>query len=333
MGNTTVKWGILGAGWISGKFVRDLAYAEGAEVAAVAARSLSKAEEFAAEHSIPRAYGSYEELAQDPEVDIVYIGTIHPAHKENLLLCLKAGKSVLCEKPFTMTAAEAEVAARAAEENGAFLMEAMWTRFLPPIRKVREWLRDEKIGEVRLLKADFGFDAGWNPEGRLLNPDQGGGALMDAGIYPISFASYVFGQQPKRIESTVRIGETGVDEHFSLLFDYEGGKSAALNGAVRLAIGEDAWIVGTKGRIYIPKFLYATSATLFVDGEDPVEFHDERSAEGYCFEAEEAMACLRAGKRQSSVMPLAETVAIMETLDAIRGQWKLTYPFEKEGNV
>lgn len=328
MGNVSVKWGILGAGWISGKFVRDLAHAEGAEVAAVAARSLAKAEAFAEEHFIPRAYGSYEELARDPEVDIVYIGTIHPAHKENMLLCLRAGKSVLCEKPFTMTAEEAEEAARAAEENGVFLMEAMWTRFLKPIRKVREWLLEERIGEVRLLKADFGFDAGWNPGGRLLNPDLGGGALMDAGIYPISFASYVFGRQPKRIESAVRLGETGVDEQFSLLFEYDDGQAASLHGSVRLPLGNEAWIIGTKGRIHLPGFLNARTATLFVEGEDPVLVTDERSAEGYSFEADEAMACLRADRRESAVMPVAETIAIMRTLDAIRSDWKLTYPFE-----
>ncbi|WP_438434213.1 Gfo/Idh/MocA family protein [Gorillibacterium sp. sgz500922] len=328
MDGKIIKWGILGAGWISGKFARDLAFAEGAELAAVAARSLDKAQAFAEEHGIPRAYGSYAELAMDPEIDIVYIGTIHPAHKADLLLCLNAGKAVLCEKPFTMTAAEAEEAARAAEEHGVFLMEAMWTRFLPPIRKVREWLDEGRIGEVRLVKADFGFDAGWNPEGRLLNPQLGGGTLLDAGIYPISFASFVFGEQPKRIASNVRIGETGVDEQFSLLFDYGDGKTAQLNAAVRLPIGNEAWIVGTKGRIHLSGFLNARTAELYADGEDPAVFTDDREADGYAFEAEAAMACLRAGKRQHEAMPLAETVDIMRTLDRIRADWKLTYPFE-----
>ncbi|MEO3946903.1 Gfo/Idh/MocA family oxidoreductase [Gorillibacterium sp. CAU 1737] len=328
MSKKTIKWGILGAGWISSKFVRDLAYAEGAEVTAVAARSLEKAAAFAKEYGIPRAYGSYEELANAPDVDAIYIGTIHPAHHENLLTCLKAGKAVLCEKPFTMTAAEAREAVQVAEENGAFLMEAMWSRFLPPLRQVSEWLAEGRIGEVRLLKADFGFNTDWNPEGRLLDPKQGGGALMDAGIYPISLASFVFGRKPNTIQSTVHMGETGVDEHFSLLFDYGDGKTALLSAAVRLYMGEDAWILGTKGRIYLPRFLFADRATLLVEGEEPVEFVDERKAEGYCFEAEEVMNSLREGKKQSDIMPLAETVAIMETLDSIRKEWKLVFPFE-----
>lgn len=324
----TMKWGIIGAGWISGKFVRDLAYAEGAEVAAVAARSLESAQEFADKFGIAKAYGSYEELAGDPEIDIVYIGTIHPAHKDNMLLCLQAGKSVLCEKPFTMTAAEAEEAARCAEENGVFLMEAMWTRFLAPIRQVRAWLAEDRIGEVRLVKADFGFNVGWSPDGRLLDPHKGGGALLDAGIYPISFASMIYGEQPARIESQVRIGKTGVDEQFSLLFEYNGGKTALLNAAVQLSLVNDAYVYGTKGYIHIPNFLMATTAKLHVHGEETVEHTDHREAEGYALEAEEAMNALREGKKQSDIMPVSETVAIMRTLDSIREQWNLRYPFE-----
>lgn len=328
MAQKTIKWGIIGAGWISGKFVSDLVHAQGAEVVAVAARTLASAEKFAAKHNIAKAYGSYEELASDAEIDIVYIGTIHPVHKDHMLLCLRAGKSVLCEKPFTMTAAEAEEVARCAEEHGVFLMEAMWTRFLAPMRQVRAWLAEGRIGEVRLVKADFGFDAGWNPDGRLLDPDKGGGALLDAGIYPISFASMIFGEQPKEIKSHVHIGETGVDEQFSLLFEYEGGGTAQLNAAVRLSMANDAYVFGTKGYIHIPHFLMAKTAKLHIHRQETVEHTDHRTAEGYAFEAEEAMNSLRNGKKQSEVMPVAETVAIMDTLDRIRGQWNLRYPFE-----
>src|SRR5690606_27329196 len=142
-------------------------------------------------------------------LDIVYIGSLHTVHKEHILAALRAGVAVLCEKPFTMNAKEAEEAIRVARENNVFLMEAMWTRYLPPIVQVREWLKEGRIGEVRLLQADFGFDIGWQPEGRLLNKEKGGGALLDAGIYPVSFASMIFGSQPSKISSTAHIGETG----------------------------------------------------------------------------------------------------------------------------
>jgi len=323
-----IRWGIAGPGWISSQFAKDLAYAEGAELAAVAGRNLEKAEKFAREHGAPKAYGSLEQLAQDPDVDIVYIGTLHPVHKENMLTFLRAGKAVLCEKPFTMNAAEAEEAVACANENGVFLMEAMWTRYLPAIRKVREWLSEGKIGEVRLVKAEFGFDVGWQPEGRLLNKALGGGTLLDAGIYPVSFASMIYGAQPDKIMSTVRIGETGVDEQFSLLFEYEEGRTASLHGAVQLGMVNDAVIYGTKGHIHIPEFLYTRSASLHVKGEEPLTFHDDRKSHGYAFEAEEAMACLREGRRMSVVMPQEETVGIMRTLDRIREQWNLKYPFE-----
>lgn len=323
-----IRWGIAGPGWISSQFAKDLAFAQGAELEAVAGRNLEKAEKFAREHGAPKAYGSLEELARDPDVDIVYIGTLHPVHKDNMLTFLRAGKAVLCEKPFTMNAAEAEEAVACAKENGAFLMEAMWTRYLPAIRKVREWLSEGKIGEVQLVKAEFGFDAGWQPEGRLLNKALGGGTLLDAGIYPVSFASMIYGAQPEKIMSTVRIGETGVDEQFSLLFEYDGGRTASLHGAVRLGMVNDAVIYGTKGHIHIPEFLYTRSASLHVTGEEPLAYRDDRQSHGYAFEAEEAMACLREGRKESHVIPQEETVGIMRTLDRIREQWNLKYPFE-----
>ncbi|WEK55321.1 MAG: Gfo/Idh/MocA family oxidoreductase [Candidatus Cohnella colombiensis] len=323
-----VKWGIAGPGVISSSFAKDLAAADGAELVAVGGRSLEKAEQFAAEWGIPRAYGSMEQLAQDAEVEIVYIGTLHPVHKENMLTFLRAGKAVLCEKPFTINAAEAAEVIQYAKQNQLFLMEAMWSRYLPPIRQVRQWLAEGRIGEVRMVKADFGFDFGWQPEHRLLDPKLGGGALLDAGIYPVSFASMVFGEQPKKITSSARIGQTGVDEQFSLLFEYEGGRTAALNGAVQLDMINDAYIFGTKGHIHIPQFLFSRSATLHVKGEEPVTLADERSTAGYNYEAEEAMNCLREGRKESDVMTHEETLQIMHTLDQIRGQWGLKYSGE-----
>lgn len=324
----SIKWGMIGAGMISSWVADDLVQTEGAELIAVASRSLERAESFAQKYNVPRSYGSYEELLNDSDVDVVYIGTLHPMHKKDVLACLHAGKSVLCEKPFTINASEAKEIVEVAREKKLFVMEAMWTRFLPAIVQARAWMQSDAIGEVRLLKADFGFDVGWQPDGRLLNKELGGGALLDAGIYPVSFASMVFGAQPTKITSNVRIGETGVDEQSSLLFEYEDGRSAVLNSAVRLNLTNDAYIYGTKGYIHIPNFLAANSATLYVKGEEPVQITHERSTRGYNFEVLEVMECLRNGALESSVIPLDETIQIMQTLDTIRGQWGLKYPTE-----
>lgn len=324
-----VKWGIMGPGGISDNFATELPHAPGGELVAVAGRSLDKAQAFADKFGIPRAYGSCEELAADPDVEIVYIGTLHPIHKDNALTLLRGGKSVLCEKPFTINAAEAREIAELAREKGLFLMEAMWTRFLPAIVKVREWLDSGVIGDVRIVKAEFGFDAGWHPEGRLLNKEKGGGTLLDAGIYPVSFASLAYGgEQPTRIVSSAAIGETGVDEQFSALFEYSGGRTATVHGSVRLALTNEAVIYGTKGRIEVENFLFGKSATLHVRGEEPVVFKQELAVSGHYLQAIEAMECLRAGRKESPAMTVDETVRIMETLDAIRAPWGLKYPSE-----
>lgn len=323
----TIKWGILGTGWIASQFTKDLAYASNGEAYAVGSRTAESAEKFAAEYGIKKAHASYEDLVNDPEVDAIYVATPHPFHKENVLLCLRAGKAVLCEKPFTVNAGEVEELVSFARENKIFLMEGMWTRFLPAICKVREWLNEGKIGEIKLVKADFGFRADYDPEGRLLNPKLGGGALLDAGIYPVSFASMIFGAEPEQVWSTAHIGDTGVDEEFSLLFSYGSGKTAQLNGAVRLGLTNIAFIYGTDGHIRIPSFLNAYTAELHVNG-NVTTFEDDRESIGYAFEAEELGRCLIEGRTESSVIPLGESVSIMKLLDQIRGQWGLRYPFE-----
>lgn len=323
-----VKWGILSTGWIAGMFTEDLAHAENAELVAVGSRNLESASKFAEKHGIPRAYGSYEELAADPDVEVIYIGTPHTLHKENTLTCLNGGKSVLCEKPFTINGDElAEMAALAKSKN-LFLMEAMWTRFLPPIVQVRKWIADGRIGEVRQVKAEFGFKIEWNPEHRLLNPELGGGALLDAGIYPVSFASMVLGPSPKNVYTSVHIGKTGVDEQFSILLDYGEGKSALLSGAVSVGMPNDALIYGTEGYIRIPSFLSSRQATLYVGGEEAETVEDNREYHGYKYEAEAVGRYIREGKPQSDIISLDESLGIMRLLDQIRGQWGLKYPME-----
>ncbi|MEC0180033.1 Gfo/Idh/MocA family oxidoreductase [Paenibacillus peoriae] len=323
-----IKWGIVGTGWISDQFVADLAHVTNGEAYAVGSRTIESATEFAAKHQMAQAYGSYEELVQDSEVDAIYVGTPHPFHTENVLTALRAGKAVLCEKPFTVNSKELKELIGFARERKLFLMEAMWTRFLPPIRQVREWISAGRIGEVKLVKAEFGFRVDWNPEGRLLNPELGGGALLDTGIYPVSFASMIFGPEPEHVWSTAHIGETGVDETFSILLDYGKGRTAMLNGAVRLGLTNEAYIHGTKGYIHIPSFLNSKSAALYVEGEEVQHFQDDRASTGYAFEAEEVGRCLNEGLLESSTISLDESLGIMKLMDQIRTQWGLRYPFE-----
>ncbi|TDQ41178.1 Gfo/Idh/MocA family protein [Aureibacillus halotolerans] len=325
MAEKKIKWGIMGPGGISRKFASDLVQSPEAELVAVGSRSLERSERFAEEFNVTRSYGSYEEFVQDPDMEIVYIGTLHPMHKECIRLCIEAGKAVLCEKPFVMDQQEAEEIIQLAKEKNIFLMEAMWTRYLPAVVQARQWIEEGRIGEVQSLTANFGFNAGWNPGSRLLDKSLGGGALLDAGIYPVSFASMVFGQQPDRILSSAHIGETGVDEHFSAIFEYEGGRTAVLKSAVRLNLSNDAFIYGTKGHIHLPNFLFGPGATLNGPNGVTVECKDNRSLNGYIYEAEAAMKYLREGKKESVIIPQEETIAIMGTLDALRKQWGLEY--------
>lgn len=323
-----VKWGILGTGWIAEQFTADLVHTVSGAGYAAGSRTMEGAERFAERFGLPKAYGSYEELVADPDVDAIYVATPHPYHHEHVLMALRAGKAVLCEKPFTVNSRELAEIIDEARSRGLFLMEAMWTRYLPVIAQVRSWLKEGRIGEVKMVKADFGFRSDWNPEGRLLNPKLGGGALLDVGIYSVSFASMVFGYAPQDVKSTALIGETGVDEQFSVLLDYGAGRTASLHGAVRLELSNDAWIIGTEGMIYIPSFFSAREATLRVAGQEEVKVTDERKSAGYALEAEEVGRCLLAGEKESPLIPLDESLGIMKLLDQIRDQWGLKYPFE-----
>lgn len=323
-----VKWGIMGTGWIAEQFTGDLVHTVSGVGYAAGSRTLESAERFADKFGLAKAYGSYEELVSDPDVDAIYVATPHPLHREHVLMALAAGKAVLCEKPIAVNSRELAEMIDAARSRELFLMEAMWTRFLPVISQVRAWLKEGKIGEVRMLKADFGFRTDWNPEGRLLNPQLGGGALLDVGIYPVSLASMLFGSAPQSVHSTASIGETGVDEQFSVLLDFGAGRTASLNGAVRLNLNDDAWIFGTEGMIHIPSFINAREATLRVAGQEDIKVTDDRESRGYAFEAEEVGRCLLTGEKESPLIPLDESLRIMKLLDEIRDQWGLKYPFE-----
>ena len=322
-----IRWGILAPGGIAGRLAEGLSVIPDAELIAVGSRSIERANTFADKFDIPRRYGSYADLASDPDVDAVYVATVNPFHKDCSILCLEAGKAVLCEKPFAVNAQQVREMIACARESGQFLMEAMWTRFLPVIVKVREWLAEGAIGEPRMIQADFGFRAGVNPEGRLFNPELAGGGLLDVGVYPIAMAYMVFGA-PSEVKSLANIGETNVDEQAAMLLGYDGGQMALLSCAVRTSIPHETLILGTEGSIHIPNFWHATTATLRAAGKEPEPIEMPFKCNGYENEAIEVMRCLREGKLESDIMPLDESLSIMETMDKLRAQWGLKYPME-----
>ncbi len=326
--STPIRWGILGPGTIARAFATGLTVVPDAKLVAVGSRTLDKAKAFAAEFGAARAHGSYAALANDPEVDAIYVATPHPMHRDDAILCLNAGKAVLCEKPFTVNAKELEAVVAVARAKRVFLMEAMWTRFLPVMSKVREWLASGRIGEPRLVTADFGFRCGWDPQSRLLAPSLAGGGLLDVGIYTVAFAAMVFGPTPSRIAGFAHLGETGVDEQAAYILGYPGGGLASLTCAVRTDTPHGARIDGTEGRIEIAApFWKATRAVLTACGRTET-IEAPHLANGYEYEAMEVGRCLRAGLTESPLVTLDESLALMRVLDQLRGQFGLRYPME-----
>jgi predicted dehydrogenase len=323
-----IRWGIIGTGNIARQFARGLAVLPDAELVAVGSRTAAAAEAFAEAFDVPHRHGSYEDLAQDPDVDVVYVATPHSLHRPNTLLCLRAGKAVLCEKPFAINAAQAGEMIGLAREKGLLLMEAMWSRFFPAMARVRDLLAAGAVGQVWLLTADFGFRARFDPSSRLFDPALGGGALLDVGVYAVSLASMVFGS-PSRVAGLAHLGPTGVDEQAGIILGYEGGPLAVLATAIRTATPQEAMLMGSDGHIRIhPRWWMPTRLTLSVSGQEDEIFELPFTGNGYNYEAAEVMACLRAGKLESEVMPLDETLSIMRTLDQLRAQWGLKYPME-----
>lgn len=324
-----IRWGILGTGGISHQFARGLSSLTDGKLVAVGSRTLESAEKFAKEFGADRAHEGYDALANDPDMDAIYIGVPHPYHFENAMRCLNAGKPVLCEKPFTINAGELEKLIATAREKQIFLMEAMWTRYFPAMIKLRELIADGAIGDVRMIQAHFGFRTEFRADHRLFAPELGGGALLDVGIYPISFASMILGE-PSEVTSTAELGETGVDEQSAYLFKYAGGQIAILSSATRTAMPIEAMVIGTTGRIKVEHPFYMPSTlTLTPAGGEPVTLSLPFEGNGYNYEAAEVGRCLREGLLESPTMPLDESLRLMRILDGIRAEWGLVYPSEK----
>lgn len=324
-----MNWGILGCGRIARKFAQGLRTLPEARLAAVASLTPDRAKTFAADFGVLKSYSNYEALVRDPDVDVVYVATLHNAHLSNMLLALDSGKHVLCEKPFTLNADQAQEAIDMARQKGLFLMEAMWTRFLPASRKIKKLVDRGLVGPVRCLRAEFGFRIPWNPEDRLHNRELAGGALLDLGIYPVSYARWIFGRAPKIVESSAHIGESGVDESSSYFFSYDEGETAQLFSSFKMRVPNEAVITGVEGYIRVPNFLHPRRFTLHKRMILPkLIVHPYRST-GLQYQAREVMICIKEGRTESAIMSLDETLDIMKILDRIRAPWGLKYPEEE----
>lgn len=318
-----IRWGILSTGHIAGKFVEDLRLLPDAEVAAVGSRTFEAAQAFASRHGIPRAHGSWRALAVDPGVDAIYVATPHSAHYAATLTCLRAGKATLTEKPLTLHVPEAEELVATARDGGVFLMEAMWMRCFPGIARIRELIAGGAIGDVVAVHADFGLAGPFPPEHRLRDRRLGGGALFDLGVYPIAFAHLFLGE-PAEIRAWARLDPQGADENTGMILGYASGALAALSCSLLGDSARRATVTGTEGRIELPRNFYRP--TEFVVYQDCAErVGTPFPGQGYHFEAAEVHRCLRAGLVESPLVPHADTLAVMRTLDSVRSAIGLRY--------
>jgi predicted dehydrogenase len=322
----TVRWGVLATGGMAAAFTTDLLGMPDAEVVAVASRSAAPAQAFAERFGIPRAYGSWAELAADDGVDVVYVATPHSAHREAAGLCLEAGRAVLCEKPFTLNVREAQELVALARGRGLFLMEAMWMYCGPVVRRLVELVRDGAVGEIRAVHADFGLVGPADPGHRLRDPAVGGGALLDLGVYPVAFAQLLLGE-PDRVQADALLSPEGVDLNTGMLLGWDSGATAALSCSIVADTPLTASVSGTKGRIEFSRgFFHPEGFVLHREGREPEEFTVAGRRDSLQHEAAEVMRCLRAGETESPLVPLDGTLAVMRTLDAVRDRIGVRYP-------
>jgi predicted dehydrogenase len=321
----TVRWGIAAPGRIAAQFADGLAHVDGAEIVAVGSRSIERADAFGDRFAVPHRHGSYEDLMADPTVEVVYVATPHAQHEAVVLMALEAGKHVLCEKPFALNGAQATRMVEAARARGLFAMEALWSRFLPGYRVMADVLRNGRIGEPLVVEADFGFRAPLVPENRLFDLAQGGGALLDLGIYPLQLCSMVLGS-PDSVVAEGHVGETGADEEVAAVLHHTGGRLGAIKAATRVGLSCTARISGTDGWIELPAMMHRPTRVGVGSGTSLEWIDAPYEGEGLRFQAEEVQSCIAAGRTESEVVPLDETIALARTMDDIREQIGVVYP-------
>ncbi len=319
---------MIGTGHIAKKFKEAISGVPDAKLVAVASRNINKAKAFNSDLNDVVSYGSYQQIVNDDEIDVVYIATPHPYHKENALMCLENNKAVLCEKPFTLNAKDAKEVYQVAKNKKLFLMEAMWTKFLPVIKKVKQWVNENKIGEIKIIKADFGFFSTIKPENRLFNKQLAGGALLDIGIYPITFASIFLGLKPMNILSECEIGKTDVDFQNAIILKYPKGKLAILSSTIQTDLTKEAIIFGTKGKIVVPEFWKAERAYLYQNQRLIEEYQKPFIKNGFEYEINQVNTCLKKHKINSHTHKMEDTIKVLEIMDYMRKEWNLKYPME-----
>ncbi|HJO93977.1 MAG TPA: Gfo/Idh/MocA family oxidoreductase [Victivallales bacterium] len=328
-----INWGILGTGTVANNFAEDLRILADAQILAVGSRNYASADIFARRHDIPRVYESYQSLVNDRDIDVVYIATPHIRHKKDCVLALNAGRNILCEKPFTINACEAQEVISLAKKNNLFCMEGMWMRFFPLIKKVKKIIENGTIVKVKMLKADFGVKSEFDINNRFYNPELGGGALLDRGIYPLSLAFLLMGS-PIEIQSTASITNSGIDEQSSVTMKYLGDKIAVLSQSLSSFCSNEALIMGSEGSIKIHSYFFCPGKISLFSYYDykTIEIEEPIIGNGYQYEAQEVMNSINLEYIESSIMPQNETLKIMKTLDVIREQWGLVYPQERQLN-
>lgn len=322
-----MNWGIIGLGKISNKFAEALKIVDEAEIYAVASRNQMKAEQFAERHNAQKAYNSYDKLFRNEDVEVVYIGTPHVFHAENAIAAMEHGKAVLCEKPIAMNRKQAQQMFDCAKANNVFLMEALWTRFIPSFIKVKELIENGRIGEVKNIIADFGFRSDKSPESRVFNPKLGGGSVLDVGIYPIFLAVSILGK-PNAIKAFAKMNEQGTDNACNMIFDYADAM-ASLTSSLVANQQVEATIFGTEGSIRLNnRFHEPTSISILEQYEEVEKITFEEKGSGMQYQAIEVQNCIKAGKIQSDLMSWNDSLLLHEVMDSVRKEADVLYEWD-----
>lgn len=316
MSTNTIRWGLVGAGRIANTFVQDMTWVEHAKITAVAARSLNNARQFAAKHDIASAYEGYDTLFADPNIDAVYISTPHTLHFEQTRDALLAGKHVLCEKPFVVTPQQCETLTSLARDKGLFLMEAMWTWFLPAIKQAQRWVEQGRIGEITQIQADFGYPIEYGPDKREWNVELAGGCTFEMGIYPVALNRLFHRSDPVRMSVVGKRADNGADKRINVLFDFD-ASSALLGASFESKLRNWAYIVGTQGYIAIPDFWRATTAELYELDNCIDSFVDNRSGSGFEYQIQHTVDSILNNKKESSVVTHADSLLFQQDIQQI----------------
>ena len=320
-----LNWGIYGAGKIAENFATDFKKVDGAKLIAAFARNDEKVKAFIEKHGIERAYHDEDAFFSDKDIDVVYVSTPHSLHAEVAIKAIKAGKHVLCEKPFALNAKQAKEVMEVAAYSQSFLMEAIWTLFLPTIRKVFSWVNSGKIGKIKHIQANFGFVGNLDPKWRLMNPELGGGALLDVGIYPVLMANALNNCKPISIKASAKLTSTGVDGTTTMILEYPDGVFASLNASIETQLLNTLIIYGESGRIEVPSFWMSDKAYLIIEDDIEIFKADDDEKNGYHHETRAVCEAVEKGKLQHPYVSHEFTISLMETLDEIRKQVGVVY--------